>query len=296
MAGIQLNIGLVYYRQNDIANAAPSFESVLRDQPDSAQARYILGLCYFFTDHYPEAAHTLEPLWPQESNNLIFLYVLEIAAEKGGLTVLRDRALERFLQIGKDSPEFHLLMGKAYLTEARENKAIPELEQAALADPNLPFVHFNIGLAYRRQHDFIHAKAEFLKDLEIEPDVAFNYDQLGTVCSYLQQESEAERYFREALRRDSHLASSYFGLAKIYEHQGRFPPALAAVDSAGQLNPSRPSVHYLRGQILLHLGRRREAKSEFEIAGTMQKQTRDELEREVSGERLPSPEIAVEPK
>jgi cytochrome c-type biogenesis protein CcmH/NrfG len=72
VAGIRLNIGLVHYRQNDFASATPAFESVLRDQPDSVQARYLLGLCYFFTDRHPEAAHTLEPLWPQESNNLIF--------------------------------------------------------------------------------------------------------------------------------------------------------------------------------------------------------------------------------
>jgi hypothetical protein len=44
------------------------------------------------------------------------------------------------------------------------------------------------------------------------------------------------------------------------------------------------------------MGRPQEAKSEFDIAGTMQKQKRDKLEREVSGERLPSPEIAIEPK
>ncbi len=296
VAGIRLNIGLVYYRQNDFRHAIPAFESVLRDQPDSAQARYLLGLCYFFTDRYQEAAQTLEPLWPQESGKLIYLYVMEIAAEKSGLSALRDRALERFLQVGQDTPQLHLLLGKAYLMEAREDKAVPELEQAARADPTLPFVHFNMGLAYRRQHDFTHAKAEFLKDVAIEPDVAFNYDELGAVCSSLQQEGEAEHYFREALRRDSHLASSYFGLAKIHEHQGKFPAALAALDSAGRLNPSSASIHYLRGQILLHMGRRQEAKSEFDIAGTTQKQTRDELEREVSGEQLPSPEIALEPK
>jgi tetratricopeptide (TPR) repeat protein len=294
VAGIRLNVGLVYYRQNDYRNATSAFESVLRDQQDSAQARYLLGLSYFFTDHYAEAARTLELLWPQESSNLIYLYVIEIAAEKGGLPALRDRALDRFLQVGQDTPQFHLLVGKAYLTESREDKAISELEQAARADPRLPFVHFNLGLTYRRRHDFVHAKAEFLKDLEIEPDVAFNYDELGAVCPNLQQEDEAERYFREALRRDSHLASSYFGLAKIYEHKGRLPAALAALDSAGQVDPSSASIHYLRGQILLHMGRRREAQSEFDIAGTMQKQTRDEFEREVSGEQLPSPEITVE--
>jgi hypothetical protein len=44
------------------------------------------------------------------------------------------------------------------------------------------------------------------------------------------------------------------------------------------------------------MGRRQEAEGEFQIAGRMQKETRDELEREVSGERMPRPELATEPK
>jgi len=45
VAGIRLNIGLVHYRQNDFRSAIPAFESVVRDVPDSYQARYLLGLC-----------------------------------------------------------------------------------------------------------------------------------------------------------------------------------------------------------------------------------------------------------
>ena len=65
MAGVRLNIGLVYYRQNDFRKAIPPFESVVHDAPDSFQARYLLGLCYFFVERYGEAASTLQPLWSQ---------------------------------------------------------------------------------------------------------------------------------------------------------------------------------------------------------------------------------------
>jgi tetratricopeptide (TPR) repeat protein len=126
--------------------------------------------------------------------------------------------------------------------------------------------------------------------------VAFNYDELGAVCSYLHQDDESEHYFREALRRNSQLASSYYGLAKIYGRKGKFSQALAALDSAGRIDPSSASVHYLKGQILLHMGRRPEAQAELDIASRMQKETRDELERQVSGEQMPRPELAAEPK
>src|SRR6266481_9807318 len=49
MAGIRLNIGLVKYRRGDYAGAIEPFASVVREQPDAQQARYLLGLCHLFT-------------------------------------------------------------------------------------------------------------------------------------------------------------------------------------------------------------------------------------------------------
>src|ERR1700722_10657962 len=65
--GIRLNIGLAYYHQHEFLLAIPPFESVVRDQPDALQPRYLLGQCYFFADRWADAADTLEPLWAQES-------------------------------------------------------------------------------------------------------------------------------------------------------------------------------------------------------------------------------------
>jgi len=182
-------VGLVYYRQNDFRKAVAPFESVVRDTPDSYQARYLLGLCYFFTERYTDSATTLEPLWPQASGQLNYLYVLGIAANKAGRADLEQRALGRLVESGGDAPEFHLLMGKAHLNREEYDDAIAELEQAAKVAPNLPFVHFNLGMAYFKKQDLEHAKAEFLKDIAVEPDVAYDYDQLGLVYS-LQQQNE----------------------------------------------------------------------------------------------------------
>jgi putative hydrolase of the HAD superfamily len=52
---------------------------------------------------------------------------------------------------------------------------------AAELDPKLPFVHFNLGTAYLKQQDYERAKSEFLKDIALEPDLPFSYDQLGAL-------------------------------------------------------------------------------------------------------------------
>jgi tetratricopeptide (TPR) repeat protein len=296
VAGIRLNVGLVYYRQNDFQKAIAPFESVVRDLPDHYQGRYLLGLCYFFTERYADSATTLEPLWTKASGQLNYLYVLSIAANKAGRADLEQRALVQLVETGGNTPEFHLLMGKAHLNREEYDDAIAELAQAAKAAPILPFVHFNLGLAYLKKRDLEHAQAEFLKDIAVEPDVAYDYDQLGLLYSLEQQDEKAERMFHQALRLDPRLGSSYFQLARVYQHQNQYAQALTEIDAAKKLNPESQAVHYVRGQILQKLGRVQEAKTEMQQYTAMSNAAREKRHQELESPSIPDPQLTQEPQ
>jgi tetratricopeptide (TPR) repeat protein len=296
VAGVRLNIGLVHYRQNDFAKATPPFESVVRDAPDSYQARYLLGLCYFFNERYADAVTTLDPLWPQASSQLNYLYVLGIAANKANRPEIEQRALGRLVETGGDSPEFHLLIGKAHLNREEYDEALPELEVAAKSSPRLPFVHFYLGSVYLKKQDLDRAKAEFLKDAEIEPDVAYNYDQLGLIAYLQQRDAEAIPLFLKALHLDPRLSSSHFQLARVYLRLNKFPQALAEIDAAARLSPNSESVHYLRGQVLQRLGRTQEAKVEMDKFTTMSNAAREKRHQELEAGPVPDPELTREPQ
>ncbi len=290
-AGIRLNIGLAYYRQNEFLKAIPPFESVVRDQPSALQPRHLLGLCYFFGERWADAANTLEPLWAQESGQLSYLYVLSIAAHRAGKKELDDRATAQLIKAGEGSPEFHLFMGKAHLNLEQYDMALADIQAAAAANPSLTFVHFNLGLTYLKKQNYEHARDEFLQDAAVEPDLALNYDELGDVYSLLQQDGEAEKCYREALGRDPRLVNSHLGLAKIYQREGKYPQALSAIDAAGKLDPGRTDIHYLRGQVLIHLGRKEEGRKELETSVRIDNERRAARERQVESGTVPSPEL-----
>ncbi len=294
--GIRLNVGLVYYRQNNFRAAVGPFESVVRDAPDSYQARYLLGLCYFFTERYADAAAMLEPLWPQALNQLNYLYVLGIAAGKSSRPDLEQRALGRLVETGQDSPEMHLLMGKAHINREEYDEAIKELELAAHGNPKLPFVHFNLGVAHFKKQDLQRAKEEFLKDAALEPDVAYNYDQLGLVNSLLGDNHEAEKTLRQALRLDPGLGSSRYQLARVYQSEGKYVQALAEIDAAAKIDPGNSSVHYLRGQLLQRLGRTPEARAEMDASTRVMNEQRNKRQKELYGGPAPNPELTQEPQ
>jgi tetratricopeptide (TPR) repeat protein len=289
--GVRLNIGLTFYRQNEFLKAIPPLESVVRDEPAALQPRHLLGLCYFFTERWADAANMLEPLWAQESAHLSYLYVLSIAAHRAGRKELDEKATAQLVKIGEGSPEFHLFMGKAHLNLQQYDLALADFQAAAEANPRLTFVHFNLGLAYLKKQDYEHARDEFLKDAAIEPDLAFNYDELGDVYSLMQQENEAEKSYREALRRNPRLVNSYIGLAKVYQREAKYQQALSATDSANKLDSRRTDIHYVRGQVLIHLGRKEEGKKELETSVRIDNENRAAREKEVEGGAVPSPEL-----
>jgi tetratricopeptide (TPR) repeat protein len=293
MAGIRLNIGLVYFRQEDYIHAFPAFESVVRDEPNSEQARQLLGLCYFLDERYADTIGALEPLWTASNTDLNYLYVVTIAAGKSGRHDLENRALERLIEVGKDSAELHLFLGRAFLARGQDHQALVELAQAEKLAPLLPFLHYYLGLVYKRQHDFEKARQEFLKDRDIEPDVAYDYDELGMVSAALGDDEAAERYFREAVRRDARLGTSWYGLAKVHKQRKKYGEALTALEAAGKIDPESASVHYLRAQVLLAVGKKAEALEELSAVRKLQKETTDKLEQAISGGHYHDPQIAA---
>jgi tetratricopeptide (TPR) repeat protein len=293
LAGVQLNIGLVYFRQNNFRSAIKPFESVVRQMPNSYQARYLLGLCYFFNDRWADTVTMLEPLWAQASRQVNYLYVLEHAAEKANQSALEERAQQRLVEIGQGKPEYRLIIGKAHYNRGEYDDAVRELEAAAQADPKLPFVHFNLGLAYLRKQEYEKARSEFLKDLAIEPDVAFTYEQLGNVESLLQKDDDAAKSFRQAVKLNPQLVSSHMGLAKIEERRRNYPAALAELNEVVRLDHGNASARYLRGQVLVRMGRERDGREELAEATKLINQQRTARQKELEA---PSPELTREPE
>jgi tetratricopeptide (TPR) repeat protein len=237
----------------------------------------------------------LEPLWAEKSNDVAYLYLLDIAVVESGQKTLDEKVLSQMIAIGGETPEFHLILGKAYLNRYEVAEAKVELERAAALNPNLPFVHLDLGITYMREGNYEGAEAEFRRDIALEPELADNYQQLGVLYTRMQKDEEAEKFFREALARDAKMADSYAGLAKLYQKQQKLPQALKMIDAALRFSPDIHGGHFLRGRILTQLGRQKEARVEFAAAQKALDSGLDK-ERESLGEnRVPNPELTREP-
>jgi hypothetical protein len=80
-------------------------------------------------------------------------------------------------------------------------------------------------MTYLGKQDYERARGAFPKDLALEPDAAFTYEQLEKVESTLQNEGEAAQDFGWVVKLDPRLAESRMGLAKIAERNREYPAA-----------------------------------------------------------------------
>src|SRR5207247_854233 len=151
----RLNIGLVEYRRGNYAAAIAPLASVLREDPGSEQARYLLGLCEVLSKRYREAVKVLEPLWEEKSNDVPYLYLLDIAAVESGQKELDEKTVKQMIAVGGQTAEYHLILGKAFLKRYEVPEAKEELELAAAINPNLLFLDISFRLKY--MHIYQHA-------------------------------------------------------------------------------------------------------------------------------------------
>jgi Tfp pilus assembly protein PilF len=295
MSGVRLNIGLVDFRRGEYAAAIAPLRAVVRES-GAGQARYLLGLCEVLTEKYADATETLEPLWEERSGEVMYLYVLGIAAHNAGKKELDERALARLVEVGGDRPELHLILGKAYLNRQENEKAVVELEKAEASDTKLPLVHFSLGLAKMRTGDDDGAEKEFAADIALEPDMAENYAELGFLYAREQKQAEAEKAFDEALRRNARMDAARFGLAQIYFDEGKFAAGLREADLVVKAAPDSQKAHYLRARILARLGKTEEAKTEMAEAQKLMNANLAKARADLGEGSVANPELTRQPQ
>ena len=68
------------------------------------------------------------------------------------------------------------------------------------------------------------------------------------------------------------------------------------INSADKIDPDNSNYHNLKGQILIRLGRAKEAQAELQKATQLLEASRERRHNEMNQGPLPQPELTTEPK
>lgn len=146
--------------------------------------------------------------------------------------------------------------GNALYSQKNYAAAAAQFEKAVplAAGKNLPVVLGRLADAYHMAHMDSKAISTYQKILQLTPDDAGIYNNLGNVYAGMGNSAQAEQAFQKAATLDpTHAAMYYFNLGAVMYNQGKMNQAAAAFQKSTAIDPKYDGSEawYLEGQALM---------------------------------------------
>jgi tetratricopeptide (TPR) repeat protein len=241
--GLAKNLGQCAFRAGNFPEAIRGLSRALTAQPDDLPIRAMLGMAYFETNKYGDAATTFYPMGTAGIEDPTVGYAWAASLTRAGDLKDATEVLSRY-ESGTLSNDALLLVGQLW-TEIRDyGRAVATLQRVSQANPSLPKAHFYTGLAYLQWEHWPEAAAEFQAELAItpgDPDAAYH---LGFVDIQESKLDDAEKLFRQVITSHPDYANAQYELGKILLDRGQLQEAVPHLEAAARLSPDKDYVHY----------------------------------------------------
>ncbi len=111
---------------------------------------------------------------------------------------------------------YHNNQGAVLLVRGELQKAEFELKTAIELSPDYAEAYSNLGLVYKQEKRYDEALANFTKATQLKPDYASAYNHIGTVYIAQQKYDDAIKAIRTAIAKNRTFADAYYDLGLAY--------------------------------------------------------------------------------
>jgi tetratricopeptide (TPR) repeat protein len=159
--------------------------------------------------------------------------------------------------------------------DGRYEQAIPMLERALVALPNMPVANMQYGIAQARLKHFDKAIPPLQKAVSLQPDNGMGHYELGLALFETGDWKGAAPEFEAAAGRAPRWADAHFSLAAVYARIDRVPDAMTELDTTLGISADHYRANLLRGRILSLQGNPLGALNNLEKAAEVQPDSRE---------------------
>ncbi len=232
MPELQRLAGMALYESGKPAEAVRFLDKAVLMDPSSPVSRECISASLSAAGKADVAELCIKDAVARNVRPRIFLSLLgEIRMADGDADAAAE-AFRQALALGQPEMPTRIQLADAYVMAGRMRSARRELEGVLLRYPLSARAHDSYGKFLNERKEYRHAAAEFRKALDLEPDEAVFWNNLGV-----------------ALRL-----------------QGDYDAALRAFDEATKLAPRSPDPYFNRGEIARAVGREDEARRQYLLA------------------------------
>jgi tetratricopeptide (TPR) repeat protein len=297
--GLRLNLGLALFKAGLLKDAISEFEMVHKSAPadslDGQRLTILIGMGYYGLAQYAKAAPYLKEAAERDPNNLQLLLALEHSYLWSNQYKDVMETYHRILTLNPDSAEADMVAGEA-LDQLRDNAGATEMFRAAVkADPKEPDVHFGLGYLLWTEKLYPEAAREFKAELENDPKHAQSLLYLADAYIQMDQIADATPLLETVIKIDPSLALAHLDLGIVASEAGHNQDALRELNAAEKMMPNNVNVHWRLARLYRTLGKKDEAKAEFNKASTLNKQVDDDLYKKIANGSAGRPQGQTSP-
>jgi tetratricopeptide (TPR) repeat protein len=229
--------GVALFQHGYLDAAAASFEQVIAQKPDNAEAYYNLGTLHLRQNNLQQARQYIEQTlklranYPEAWNNLGM-----IAAQQGQA----DEAVQAFQQSLSERPNYAIALlnlGNLYRRQGAFDKAQTLLSSALEIQPDDPETNYSLGMLYAQQGQMQSAGNYLQKAIALRPDYPEALNNLGVLFVHAKDYASAEAQFKTCIRVAPSFDQSYLNLARVYVLQNDKEKAREALMELLRLQP-----------------------------------------------------------
>ncbi len=246
LANARVLLGATLGKEGKTKAAIAELERVLKSPlSESAErtARMALHQALLESGDYGRALDALKPLAAKYPDDVEILYSL-------GQTylLLAANSFQKIATVNPTSYRVHQILADSLAQQGKYQEAIREYRLALEQKPDLPGIHYQIGLLYRMYEntpasDSI-ALQEFESELRINANDAWSEYRLGRIYLKQQKTEDAISHLRRAVELDETIVPARIVLARSLEVQGDLEEARKQLEAAGKIEPGNATVHY----------------------------------------------------
>ena len=252
---IRMNLALAFYKAARYTEAVPEFERVLATAPDLYNAIVLKADCHLQLGEFAKTIALLSPIAADHETDQAFNYILGMALMQNEQAKEGALYLDRILKNG-DSAEAHLLMGLAHRGASEFVRARDEFAKAVELNPSLPLANSLYGRMLLTTGDREAARAAFIRELQLNPTDFDANLLLGVITKEENDFAAARTYLEKAITIRAADLGAQYQMATLLLATGDNAAARERLEQIVAASPSFTEAHVSLATVYYRLRRK----------------------------------------
>ena len=255
---------LAHYEQGKVPEAERILKEILRSQPDSTDALYLLAEISYGSGNYDAAVRYIRQAIQYDPGNAEAYSNLGFILQGKGQLDDAVKCYQKAIELNPDLLQAYMNLGNTFKEKGRFDDAVSYYQKALQICPDLPDVYSNLGITLLKARQPDKAVVFCQRAVQLAPNDVNMYYNLGIALQENGQFEEAVACYHKASQLAPHDAAIYNNLAFALQENRRPYEAIPYYQKALSLQPDYATAHWNLALALLLTGNFREGWKEYE--------------------------------